>query len=104
MAGDGGRGDLFCHPAAQPRAGDAISEPQLDSRASFTGVAQSPAPALIDPGHRGPSELAWGVPLHDLDQAADFRRADSQEDPVARTDARRLLAYDLPARHAGHEA
>src|SRR5437588_8406094 len=63
VASHGWRGNTFGQPPGQAGAGDAVGEPQLDAGASLAGVAQAEAPALIDPRHRGPRQLAVGHPL-----------------------------------------
>ena len=73
---------LLGDPAPEPRARDAVLEPQLDARGA-AALADPPAAALVDPGHRGPGEVARRLELDDLDQAADLGRADAQQHPVA---------------------
>jgi hypothetical protein len=41
---------------------------------SRAGIAQAPAPALVDAGDARPGQLAIKHPLDDLDQAADLGR------------------------------
>src|SRR5262249_35996670 len=102
-AGEGRGGALPAPPAEDARAGHAVGEAQLDARLVVALRAQPPASALVHAGDRAPGQVARLVPLDDLDEAADLGRADTHQRAVARAQAGRLLAGDLPARHAGHE-
>ena len=87
----------------RPGAGDAVLEAQLDARAAAVALADPPAPALVDAGHRHPRQVAVGLELDHLDQPADLGRADAQQHPVAGAEPAGLLAVDRPAGDAGHE-
>jgi hypothetical protein len=97
------RRELLRQPAPDARAGDAELEAQLDSRRAVLAAPEAPAAALVDARDRVPGEVALGLELDDLDQAADLGRADPHQHPVARAQAGPRPAGALPAGDAGEE-
>ena len=67
--------------------GRVVGQPQRHARAAVRGLAQAPAPALVDAGDVGPAQVAGLVELHHLHQAAHVRRAHVHAHREARAQA-----------------
>jgi hypothetical protein len=96
-------GELLRQPAPDPRARDAELDAQLDPSGTVRAAPDAPAAALVDAHDRVPGEVALGLELDDLDQAADLGRADPHQHPVARAEAGPRPPDAFPAGHAGEE-
>src|SRR5207247_7620089 len=60
-------------------------------------LAQPPPPALVEPLDAGPGEVSRRIPLDDLDEAADVRRADLHPHLEPRAEAVTPAVLALPA-------
>src|SRR5688572_23123614 len=89
--------DSLRHQPAEPATGDAVVEAEGHPGAPRGELAEAPASPLVDPGDRAPGEVAWRVPLDDLDQAANLCRADPEQHPEAGAGLDLVAGLALPA-------